>query len=70
MSTETERFEAGFLGVALGFVVGVAFVLILGNNAGTYDLIEDRYTIQELTDAIEARENKFAERLVEIEESK
>ena len=51
-------------------MVGMMAMFAVEVWTGTYDDPADAYTIQELTDAIATREAKFAERVIELGESK
>ena len=62
--------EQVFMLGVLSFLIGVMVLWLVLLKLGVGDPPADRYTVAELTDAIATREADFAERAVELEESK
>ncbi len=53
----------------LGIILGVELVIFIQLAAGVHDDPEDRYTVEELTDAIATREANIATQIAELEQS-
>lgn len=69
---ESTQDKVGWVTIAfiLGIVLGITLILWADSATGVTDPPEDKYTVQELTDAIATREANYSERALELEASK